>query len=204
MEPGYGKAGIQRWGRKSISMRLTRKRLVTGLVGLPLLCYGLMAIINPKPAAPAAEPSRKPTIEIIIDVNTPTASPSATFTPEATRTPFQTRTPASTLTDQSVTIAPSPTSSPTSSPSRTPAPHSTVAPATAAPTQAAPGGGDHTITNKTVDPPWWPCARGQIKGSQSKIYHLPTGQFYARTYDNVRCFNTAAEAQTAGFRASQR
>jgi hypothetical protein len=48
-----------------------------------------------------------------------------------------------------------------------------------------------------------PCRVGQIKGSQSKIYHLPGQDFYAETKNNVTCFNSEAEAQSAGFRKSK-
>ena len=44
--------------------------------------------------------------------------------------------------------------------------------------------------------------KGNISSS-SKIYHLPGGSFYDRTNPEV-CFNTAAEAEAAGFRKSQR
>lgn len=53
--------------------------------------------------------------------------------------------------------------------------------------------------------PSWPCAPGQIKGNRnSGIYHVPSGDFYARTYANVICFDTEGQAQAAGFRRSLR
>jgi hypothetical protein len=55
-----------------------------------------------------------------------------------------------------------------------------------------------TITNTTND-----CA-GQIKGSSSMIYHVPGGAFYERTTHPIRCFETEAQAQAAGFRKSSR
>ena len=56
----------------------------------------------------------------------------------------------------------------------------------------------------TVDPPWYPCQEKQIKGNKnSKIYHLPTGDFYPKTFQEVTCFNTSAEAEAAGFRAAK-
>jgi len=43
-----------------------------------------------------------------------------------------------------------------------------------------------------------------IKGNAgSMIYHAPGGQFYSRT-DPEACFLTGADAEAAGFRASQR
>lgn len=63
----------------------------------------------------------------------------------------------------------------------------------------------HTFSGDEVDPPWWPCDEGQIKGNRNSMkYHSPGGQFYAKTYDDVQCFNTAAEAEAAGFVASKR
>jgi hypothetical protein len=43
---------------------------------------------------------------------------------------------------------------------------------------------------------------GKIKGSSSGIYHIPGGAFYTKTTKPVRCFNTEAEAVSAGFRKS--
>lgn len=61
------------------------------------------------------------------------------------------------------------------------------------------------FTGKTVDPPWWPCMEGQIKGNRdSGKYHTSGGQFYDRTYEGVECFATEAEAQAAGYVKSQR
>lgn len=48
--------------------------------------------------------------------------------------------------------------------------------------------------------------QGKIKGnvsSTAKIYHMPGGSFYTRTNAEI-CFNTEAEAKTAGFRKSSR
>lgn len=51
----------------------------------------------------------------------------------------------------------------------------------------------------------YPCAVNQIKGNlNSNIYHVPGGASYAKTTANVQCFNTEAEAITAGFRRAQR
>jgi hypothetical protein len=47
------------------------------------------------------------------------------------------------------------------------------------------------------------CA-GKIKGSSSKIYHLPGGAFYDKTTHPVACFDTEAQARAAGFRKSAR
>ncbi|OGE73861.1 MAG: hypothetical protein A3I07_03990 [Candidatus Doudnabacteria bacterium RIFCSPLOWO2_02_FULL_42_9] len=45
---------------------------------------------------------------------------------------------------------------------------------------------------------------GKIKGSKSMIYHLPGGAFYDKTTSPIRCFDTEAEAKSAGFRKSSR
>lgn len=42
-----------------------------------------------------------------------------------------------------------------------------------------------------------------IKGSKSKIYHMPGGSFYERT-NPAACFNSEEEAQTAGYTKSSR
>ncbi len=46
--------------------------------------------------------------------------------------------------------------------------------------------------------------QGKIKGSSSKIYHLPGGAFYAKTTHPIACFDSEAQARAAGFRKSGR
>lgn len=43
----------------------------------------------------------------------------------------------------------------------------------------------------------------KIKGSKSKIYHVPGGSFYTRT-NAAQCFSTEEEAQGAGYTKSSR
>lgn len=51
----------------------------------------------------------------------------------------------------------------------------------------------------------YPCADGQIKGNiNSNKYHVPGGQFYAKTVDNVICFNTVQEAEEAKYVRSKK
>ncbi|MFZ9858977.1 MAG: thermonuclease family protein [Roseiflexaceae bacterium] len=51
----------------------------------------------------------------------------------------------------------------------------------------------------------YPCASNQIKGNvNSGIYHVPGGASYAKTTANVQCFDTEAEAVSAGFRRASR
>jgi len=62
-----------------------------------------------------------------------------------------------------------------------------------------------TGLDTTVNPPWYPCQENQIKGNKnSKIYHVVNGDFYNKTFHEVVCFDTAAEAEAAGFRASKK
>lgn len=42
---------------------------------------------------------------------------------------------------------------------------------------------------------------GTIKGSQSRIYHIPGSKYYERTTNPVAYFKTISEAQAAGYRA---
>lgn len=61
------------------------------------------------------------------------------------------------------------------------------------------------FSNNEVDPPWWPCQEGQVKGNRdSGKYHVPGGRFYAKTYEGVDCFNSSSEAEAAGYIRSQR
>lgn len=46
--------------------------------------------------------------------------------------------------------------------------------------------------------------QGKIKGSSSFTYHVPGGAFYDRTTKPIRCFDTEAQAQAAGFKKSNR
>jgi len=45
---------------------------------------------------------------------------------------------------------------------------------------------------------------GLLKGSKSKIYHLPGGEYYDKTTNVVKWFKTESEAIDAGFRKSAR
>jgi hypothetical protein len=159
-----------------------------------------------------------PTFTIPADTSTPTVAPTATSVPP---TASPTHTPAPTKT-QAPLVKPSSTKSvpPTAAVKPTkivvataiPAPEVVVQPTVVVvPTEPPPapttstGGGGHGIFGGKVDPAWWPCLQGQIKGNQnSKIYHWPTARDYARTYENVACFNTTDEAAAAGFRPAKR
>jgi len=106
------------------------------------------------------------------------------------------------------TLVPTQTEKPTEIPTNTSTPTDTPNPTTITlptSTQTASGPVNPVFSGDTVDPPWWPCAKGQLKGNRnSGIYHAPDQRDYAKTYDNVECFNTAAEAKSAGYRAAKR
>lgn len=128
----------------------------------------------------------------------PTSTPGPTDTPAPTRTPVPSKTPEPTATMRP-TRTPRPTLTP--APTRTPRPPGT---GFRGGTDAAPlffGEG----RTREVDPPWWPCEEGQVKGNRdSQIYHTPGGTFYPRTFEGVQCFDTAADADAAGYRPSER
>lgn len=51
----------------------------------------------------------------------------------------------------------------------------------------------------------YPCQVDQIKGNRnSMIYHMPKQRDYARTRENVECFNSEEEASAAGYRKAER
>jgi len=127
---------------------------------------------------------------------TPTVAP-ATETPEPTETPAPTTAP---------TDTPEPTDTPTEVPTQLP-PTEPPAPTVAEPTQPPPPSGNIGGLDDIppADQPWLPCAQGQVKANlNSGVYHRPNQQHYRRTYANVQCFNTAEEAQAAGFRPAER
>jgi hypothetical protein len=84
------------------------------------------------------------------------------------------------------------------------APEIRVEEAFAAPNNYTPNvSGAQTISTDAQPSSAINCA-GQIKGSKSLIYHVPGGAFYDKTTSPIRCFNTEAEAQAAGFRKSSK
>ncbi len=51
----------------------------------------------------------------------------------------------------------------------------------------------------------YPCQSGQVKGSyNTKLYHVPGDNAYARTKANVVCFDTEEEAKAAGYGKAQK
>lgn len=80
-----------------------------------------------------------------------------------------------------------------------------VAPVEVAPTLATLPTFTTEGDRERVDPIWYPCDEGQIKGNiDSDIYHTPDGLSYAFTFKNVICFDTPTAAIDAGFRAAER
>jgi methylphosphotriester-DNA--protein-cysteine methyltransferase len=50
-----------------------------------------------------------------------------------------------------------------------------------------------------------PCKAGQVKANRNTgVYHLPGMRYYAQLSDNVGCFDTAGQAEAAGFRLSEK
>lgn len=126
-------------------------------------------------------------------------------------------------TQQPATSAPAALAA-TQAPEATAVPQSTEAPATAEPTDAPTAEVLATLatdvpTSPTEAPqpttkpapavdssaPSYPCTSGQFKGNRnSKIYHAPGQEAYAKTQADVRCFDTEAAAETAGYRKAKR
>jgi hypothetical protein len=144
----------------------------------------------------------------LLPTRTATPVPTATSTPVPTDTPEPTNTPGPTDTlSPTAPVSPTTTETPTNVPTPTSItpPTASVATSTPPPTSAPSGSDNPTFSGDVVDPSWWPCQQGQIKANRnSGIYHVPGGAFYARTYENVECFNTEANAQAAGYRRAQR
>lgn len=131
----------------------------------------------------------------IIPTNTPVPTRTAPPTPAPTETPGPTNTPAPTD-----TARPTRTPEPTNTPRAT----STPRPPTETPDPAVTAAALATREAIAADIAF-PCEPGQIKANiDSGIFHAPGQQFYRRTRNNVRCFDTIAEARTAGFLPSEK
>jgi hypothetical protein len=182
-----------------------------GLCGTMMLCcVGLVAIAMMAPSKPrtvtetapiqvvAVVPTAKPTIaEIDEPTSAPTAAPTETPAPTATAEP-PTSTPLPTPTDEPPTATIEPTAAPTAKPKPTakPAPAIAIVPTENQAGEPIPAAADVGAA---------PCQPGQIKGNRnSGIYHAPGQRDYAKSYANVECFNTEAEAQAAGYRRAKR
>lgn len=164
-----------------ITRRLTPRRLAgLGCTGLLLLLCVCGALTNAGRAV-----GLLPTVT----PRPPTATPAPTETPGPTATPRPTRTPAPTNTPR---------------PTRTPPPTATLRPPTATPDPARFLAVTATAEARAAARAA-PCQPGQIKANRNTgVYHSSIGRYYADVRDNVDCFDTAAEAEAAGYRASER
>jgi cytoskeletal protein RodZ len=185
------------WGKGCIG------KVIVGFLALVIIgiCAapfrGASTTTTPLPATPV------PAAQVAATAPQPTEAPAPTRAPTATQTPKPPAPPTSEPTDvpQPTAAALVPTKAsevPTSARAAAAKPTAVSQPAASGPTYQGSGG------SQTVDPPWWPCQKGQIKGNRnSGIYHIPTGRSYAKTFKDVACFNTAIEAEAAGFRAAK-
>lgn len=176
--------------------RLSLRTIGLIAVGVTICVCGVIGSRGRTTIPPTAQPS------LLVAPAEPSATPAPAVTREPTRTRAPTRTPA----PAAATVAPVATEAPAlptaEPPTAEPPPAPTAEPLPAAPAVTPVFTGDGG--NRSVDPPWWPCNEGQIKGNRnSDKYHVPGGNAYARTFRDVRCFDTAAEAEAAGFTAVQ-
>ena len=185
-----------------------------------------VTILAPSPTAKPASATPLPPTPIPTSTTAPatnTAIP-ATDTPQPSSTPEPTKAfvPVATEVESVEEIAPTaaplpdatvavveiaqPTAIP-EQPTEAPTAIPIAPPPTTAPVQPQSNEPTFTIVSgnqKEVSPDYWPCQSGQIKGNNnSGIYHVPSGKYYARTYSDVTCFNTVAEAEAGSFRASK-
>jgi hypothetical protein len=146
-----------------------------------------------------AEPS-----ESTVPATEPATEPAATATDEPTATAEPTEVLPTDVPTEVPTIAPT-AAPPTAVPAtEVPAPTDPPAPAAAEPAAPASGSVPDLADAPPASAPWLPCAKGQIKGNQNSLkFHVPGGSHYQRTYRNVWCFNSSAEAQAAGYVQSQ-
>jgi hypothetical protein len=102
-----------------------------------------------------------------------------------------------------------PTSAPTTAPTMTPVVVQAPATPVPSPVQASSNPQAFTCVGGCATAPDPSCAiKGNVNSSGDRIYHMPGGQFYDGTdikpEEGDRWFCTSAEAEAAGFRASQR
>ena len=109
------------------------------------------------------------------------------------------------------TVAPTKTLVPTKAPTNPPAlvpteaPQPTVAPVVQPTSAAQPTTAVASTAAPIVDVGAAPCQPGQIKGNRnSLIFHAPGQRDYAKTQNDVECFDTEAAAIAAGYRKAKR
>jgi len=148
------------------------------------------------PTATKSPPTNTPVPTNTVVSQTPTSVATNSPTPQASNTPKPVIKP---------TEAPKVANTPTPLPKVASVAIAPNVTATIPPTKASSGPVFTQVnSNRTrVDPEYYPCQSGQIKGSQTGKYHAPGMQAYAFTFVDVRCFNTAAEAEAAKFVRAQ-
>jgi hypothetical protein len=156
------------------------------LTGLAVTIVWLIAVVSASPARPAStsSPAFTPTVSqesvklvatTIALVSTPTIEPTAVPT------------------SLPVIV---PTIESPASPTPLPPPLPTLAPTTIRPAATAP----RTVTQSSK-----PCLSGQVKGNaNSNIFHMPGGRDYTKTSANVVCFDSATDAEKAGYKQAER
>lgn len=161
-------------------------RLVTGAA-----CVALVLTLAACGSAPttATFPTDPPAPTVAL---TPFVVPP---TPEPTEAPTAPVEPAATVLPKAIAEMAAPDV--TAAPDEAPQEAATEAPAPAAPeVQATPAASSGDSA---------PCAAGQFKGNRkSHIFHAPGQRDYAKTHASVECFDTAAQAKAAGYRAAKR
>lgn len=120
--------------------------------------------------------------------------------------PPRTRPLAAVPTERAPTTAPPTVPPPTAiPPTVAPTVAPAVAPPTTAPTTPPAPTAVPTVAPRVTSVASQPCLVGQVKANRnSGIFHVPTGASYGVTTVNVQCFDTAAQAQAAGFRQAER
>ena len=161
-----------------------------GAALLPTHAYRPPAAIefDPQEVAPSATPSPS--------TASPSPAPPAPPVPVPPANPGAIPpAPAATIAPLLITPTPLPVSEPESTIEDVPTPTPTVF---LTPTTRP------RIINNQIEPPWWPCEQGQIKGLEKlNVYYVEGHAGYTRTFIGIVCFNTEEDAQAAGYRRAE-
>lgn len=206
--------------------------LVLFVVGLALAIR--LAVLSLSPERPASTTpaallagSREPAASEPAPSATPTTAPaSATqagpapsrvtggdLTPPAPPTALTTRPSAPATASSAPTSTAALSATPDSNPSPTPedtapsaSPTSDSSPSASTPVRpGATATQRPQIVNNAIDPPWWPCARGEVKGLvKLRLFYPPDHPGYSRVYAGVSCFASAGAAGAAGYSEAPR
>lgn len=175
-----------------------RRLLVTLLIALSIsgCASQTPSSAKPAPAVPFSAPATIVPPTPTVAKPTATARPAATS--RATAPPSPTAAPVKpTATDPVATAVPV-------APIAPPAIAATIAVPAVLPTKPAPSATRAPIPT-AQDVGAYPCQPGQIKGNRnSMIFHAPGQRDYEKTQANVQCFDTAAQAEAAGYRQALR